>query len=156
MSLKRILTMALYAIVLIISIVGFVKIFSAEALGKTVEEMLADPDIIMGTAILITLSVILIVIVILSAFLASPILAVLSNPKGFVKSLIGAGALLVIFFLGYALAGDEITRTYKTMGIDTPGQSKLIGGVIYTVFILIVLGVLSFIYSSINSLLKQL
>lgn len=156
MSLKRILTMALYAIVLIISVVGFVKIFTADALGKTVEEMVSDPDIIMGTAILITLSVVLIVIVIFSAFLASPILAIISNPQGFIKSLIGAGALLVVFFIGYALAGDEVTRTYETMGINSPGQSKMIGGVIYTVFILIVLGVLSFIYSSINSLLKQL
>lgn len=156
MPLKRILTLALYAIVLIIAAVGFAKIFTADAFGKTIEEMLADPDIIAGTAILITLSVVLIVIVIFSTFVASPILAIIANPKGFIKSLIGIGALLVVFFIGYSISGSEVNRTYEAMGITTGGQSKLIGGVIYTVFILILIGVVSYIYSSINSLLKQL
>lgn len=156
MSIKRILTLVFYAIVLIISIVGFVKIFTADAIGKSIEEMVSDPDIMMGTAILITLSVILISIVILSAFIASPAIAIVANPKGFVKSLIGAGALLVVFGIGYAMAGNEVTRGFEAMGIDSAAKSKLIGGVIYTVFILIVVGVLAYIYSSISSLLKQL
>lgn len=156
MPLKRILTLALYAIVLIIAAVGFAKIFTSDAFGGTIDSMLLDPDIISGTAILITLSVVLICVVIFSTFVASPILAIISNPQGFVKSLIGAGALLVVFFIGYSISGDELNRTYEAMGITTPGQSKLIGGVIYTVFLLILIGVVSYVYSSINSLLKQL
>ncbi len=156
MPIKRIVTLAFYALVLITSIVGFVKIFTADAMGKSIEEMIADPQIISGVTLLITLSVILIVIVVLAAFLASPILAIMANPKGFIKSLIGAGVLLVVFGIGYAFAGDEVTREYKAMGVDTATESKLLGGVIYTMFILIVIGVLTYIYSSINSLLKQL
>ncbi len=143
MSIKRILTLVFYAIVLIVAIIGFSQIFISE-------------NVELGTSILLNFTIGLLVLIILSTFLASPVLAILANPKGFVKSLIGAGVLLVIFGIGYAIAGDEVTRATEAMGIDTASKSKLIGGVINTVFILIVLGVLSYIYSSISSLIKQL
>lgn len=156
MSIKRIVTLVFYAIVLIVATIGFAKIFNADAFGKTIEEMKYDPDIIAGTSTLIGLSIALIVIVIASTFVVSPVQAIIANPKGFVKSLIGAVVLVVIFFIGYALSGDEVNRTYEAMGITTAGQSKLIGGVIYTVFLLIIIGIAAYVYSSISSLLKQL
>lgn len=156
MSLKRIITLVFYAIVVIVATVGFVKIFSSDALGELPEVMLSDPDIVAGTALLIMLSVILVAVIVFSTFLASPILGIISNPKGIVKSLIGAAILLVIFFISYAMADDTVTRGFEAMGIDTPGKSQLIGGVITTVFALIVIGIVAYIFSSINSLLKQL
>lgn len=156
MSLQKILRAVLYVLVAAVTVIGFAKIFGSDAISSEVEVMLADEAIQGGTSVLFVLTIVLISLIVAVAFLVSPVVGIVQNPKGFVKSLIGIGVLLVIFFIGYAVAGDGVTRTYEAMGVTTAGQSKLVGGVINTVFILIVLGVLAYIYSSINSVLKQL
>lgn len=156
MSPKRIITIAFYVLVLIISVVGLVKIFGSSSLGTTPEEMLGDNGIQSGTGILIILSIVLMVIIAAVTFLLSPVLNIIQNPKGFLRSLVGVGVLLVVFLIGYAMAGEEVTPVYQSMGIDTPGKSKMIGGMLNATYAFMVFGILAYAYSSVNSLLKQI
>lgn len=156
MSPKRIITIAFYVLVLIVSVVGLVKIFGSSSLGTTPEEMLGDNGIQSGTGILIILSIVLMVIIAAVTFLLSPVLNIIQNPKGFLRSLIGVGVLLVVFLIGYAMAGEEVTPVYQSMGIDTPGKSKMIGGMLNATYTFMVFGILAYAYSSVNSLLKQI
>lgn len=156
MSPKRIITIAFYVLVLIISVVGFAKIFSSSALGSAPEVMLDDEGIQSGTGLLIVLSIILISVIAAVTFLLGPVLNIIQNPKGFLRSLVGVGVLLVVFLIGYAMAGNEVTPIYQAMGIDTPGKSQMIGGVLNATYAFMLFGILSYAYSSVNSLLKQL
>lgn len=156
MSLNRIITIVFYVVVLIISVVGFAKIFGSESLGLDSATMVADEKIQSGTGWLIGLSMFLIAVVTLVTFVLGPVLNIMQNPKGILRSLMGVGVVLVVFVIGYSVAGDSVTDVYKSMGIDTPGKSKMIGGVLNTTYVLLIFGVLSYVYSSINSLLKQL
>lgn len=156
MSPKRIITIAFYVLVLIISVVGFAKIFGSDTLGEVPEVMLDDEGIQSGTGILIILSILLISVITLVTFILGPVLNIIHNPKGFLRSLIGVGVLLVVFLIGYAMASNEVTPIYQSMGIDTPGKSKMIGGVLNATYAFMVFGVLAYAYSSVNSLLKQI
>ena len=41
-----------------------------------------------------------------------PLISALKSPKDLMKSLMGVGALLVLFLVSYALAGSEVTAKY--------------------------------------------
>ena len=47
-----------------------------------------------------------------------PLINSFSDPKQLVKGAVGLGALVVVFFIGYALAGNEVTAVYTKYGVD--------------------------------------
>ncbi len=65
----------------------------------------------------------------------------------------GVGVLLVIFLIGWALSGDEVTSTYASFGIGETG-SKLVGGMLTTMYILFIASVIGIVYSEFNKALK--
>ena len=79
---------------------------------------------------------------------------VFSNPKAAVRLLITLGILAVIVLLGYILATDEVTSVYIAKGVDTAGQSRWIGGVMNTVYIMGAIAIGSAIFSEIAALFK--
>ena len=83
-----------------------------------------------------------------------PIRYMVSHPKNAVRALIGAVAILVIFGLGYALSGDEILITYEKVGFTSPTASKLVGGALIMMYLMI-LGVIgSALFSELRKFLK--
>ena len=62
----------------------------------------------------------------LIAAVVFPLLQITQNPKALVKSGIGVAGLVVLFFISFALSGNEVTAKYTTMGVAENG-SKLIG-----------------------------
>lgn len=62
--------------------------------------------------------------------------ALTSDPKSLLKSAMGLGAILVIYLIGYALASNEVTAKYIEFGVDST-TSKLVGGLLITMYILI-------------------
>jgi len=62
--------------------------------------------------------------------------ALTSDPKSLLKSAMGLGAILVIYLIGYALADNEVTAKYIEFGVDS-STSKLVGGLLITMYILI-------------------
>jgi hypothetical protein len=100
----------------------------------------------------ITLAMIMVGLAIVLAVVL-PLIKSLGEPKVLIKSGIGVGVLLVIFLIGYALSGDEVTSTYASFGIDETG-SKLVGGMLTTMYILFIASVIGIVYSEFNKALK--
>ncbi|MCB0487419.1 MAG: hypothetical protein R2820_13385 [Cyclobacteriaceae bacterium] len=82
-----------------------------------------------------------------------PLISALKSPKDLMKSLMGVGALLVLFLVSYALAGSEVTAKYVAQGVGE-GSSKLIGAGLTMFYIVFVLALLGIVYSEINKALK--
>lgn len=85
--------------------------------------------------------------------LALPLIKSLGEPKVLLKSLAGVAVIAVIFLIGWAIAGDEVTAKYASKGI-TEASSKLVGGALTTMYILFVLAVIGIVYSEFNKALK--
>ncbi len=86
--------------------------------------------------------------------LGLPLIKALSEPKVLLKSLLGVAVIAVIFLIGWALAGDEVTAKYASKGIATATSSKLVGGALSTMYILFVVAVIGIVYSEFNKALK--
>ena len=82
-----------------------------------------------------------------------PLIKSLGEPKILLKSLIGIGLILVVFLIGWAIAGDEVTAKYASAGINET-SSKLVGGALTTMYILFVLAVIGVVFSEFNKALK--
>lgn len=82
-----------------------------------------------------------------------PLVNALKSPKDLMKSLMGVGALLVLFLVSYALAGSEVTAKYLVQGVGE-GSSKLIGAGLTMFYIVFVLALLGIVYAEINKALK--
>ncbi|MGE0590354.1 MAG: hypothetical protein AB7O48_17370 [Cyclobacteriaceae bacterium] len=82
-----------------------------------------------------------------------PLVSALKSPKDLMKSLMGVGALLVLFLVSYALAGSEVTAKYVAQGVGE-GSSKLIGAGLTMFYIVFVIALLGIVYSEINKALK--
>ena len=89
-----------------------------------------------------------------AAWLLFSIYQVAKNPKGSMKSIIGFGALLVLFFVLYSMAdGDVSSPLYEKFGI-TPTQSKLISAGLSTTYIALGAALLAFVFSEVRNLFK--
>ena len=89
-----------------------------------------------------------------AAWLLFSIFQVIKNPKGSIKSIIGFGALLVLFFVLYAMAdGDVSSPLYEKFGI-TPTQSKLISAGLSTTYIALGAALLAFVFSEVRNFFK--
>jgi len=87
------------------------------------------------------------------AVIVLPIINAIGNPKSLVSGAIGLVAILVVFGIGYSVAGSEVTATYSKFGIDA-GLSKYVGGMISTTYILVVIAVIGIIYTEVSKMLS--
>ena len=69
------------------------------------------------------------------------------------NSLIGVGALLVVFGVSYSLASSEVLSSYEEYLTDE-GSIKMIGGSIIAFYILAAGAIGSAIYSEVSSMMK--
>ncbi len=82
-----------------------------------------------------------------------PLIQGIQNPKSLVKSLMGVGALVVLFIIGYALSSSAVTTTWAAKGI-TENVSKLVGAGLIMFYIVLVIAALALIYSEISKAFK--
>ncbi|MCH8231551.1 MAG: hypothetical protein IIB82_02725 [Bacteroidetes bacterium] len=78
---------------------------------------------------------ILLTVGVLAAIIMPLFQAITTDPKSLLKSAMGLGVIVVIYFIGYALAGDEVTAKYSEFGVDA-SISKMVGGILNTMYIL--------------------
>lgn len=90
------------------------------------------------------------ILIVLSALAAViiPLAQSMGDPQSLVKSGIGLGALLVVFLIGYLLAGSEATP-----GV-TESTSKLVGGAIISMYIFFFLALGGIVYTEVSKLIK--
>ncbi|MFY0606130.1 MAG: hypothetical protein JXR10_05410 [Cyclobacteriaceae bacterium] len=91
-------------------------------------------------------SYLLIVLCALAAVII-PLAQSLGDPQSLVKSGIGLGALVVIFFISYAVASGESDAT-------TESTAKLVGGGIISMYVLFAIAILGIVYTEISKAIK--
>lgn len=94
----------------------------------------------------------LIIIAALGAIIL-PLINSLGDPGSLIKTGIGIGALLVVFAIGYVLAGNETPPVYVTHGVG-PGLSKWVGAALITMYVLFIIAVLSIIVTEVSKLFR--
>jgi hypothetical protein len=80
-----------------------------------------------------------------------PLINAIGNPRTLVKGVAGLVVILVIFGIGYSIAGAEVTATYSKFGIDA-GLSKYVGGIISTTYILVVIAIVGIAFTEISKI----
>ena len=87
--------------------------------------------------------------------LAFAISKMISEPKSAIRALISIGFLGFIYLIAYLSASDNIdAQVFQEFDIDS-SESKLIGSLIYLVYILGGLTIAAIVYSGINKLLLK-
>jgi len=98
------------------------------------------------------ISYILIIVAGLAA-VGMPIVNSLSDPSTLKGTAIGIGVLVVLYFVSYAMSGDEVTAKYTQFGVDA-GASKAIGGVMTMMYLLLFIVIGGGLYTEISKLFK--
>ncbi len=81
------------------------------------------------------LTYILLAVGVLAAIIMPLFQAITTDPRSLLKSAMGLGVIVVIYFIGYALSGSEVTAKYTEFGVDA-SISKMVGGILNTMYIL--------------------
>lgn len=84
---------------------------------------------------------------------ALPLISAIKNPAGLLRSLLGFGALVVVFLIAYAVSSSELTTTAISKGITESGN-KMIGAGLITFYLLLATSVLGLIYSEVSKTIK--
>jgi len=85
-----------------------------------------------------------------------PLINSIGHPKKLTGGLIGLGALLVVFLVSWGISGDELTSLYigASSPVTSAGMSKLIGGTITMVYLLMGIAIVGIVYTEITKALK--
>ena len=87
------------------------------------------------------------------AAIVMPFVKAFQEPKQLLRAGIGLVGLLVIFLISGILSGDEVTAMYTTKGVGI-GLSKLIGGMLIMMYLLISITIGSILYTEITKMFK--
>tara|TARA_B110000503_G_C7119299_1_gene401736 strand:- start:1180 stop:1593 length:414 start_codon:yes stop_codon:yes gene_type:complete len=82
-----------------------------------------------------------------------PIIAMTKDPKAAKSALIGVGALVIVFGISYALAGDEMTPKYSKF-ISGPEESKLVSAGLVAFYILAIGAIIATVSSAFMKIFK--
>jgi hypothetical protein len=82
-----------------------------------------------------------------------PLFYAIKQPAALGKSAIGAGVLVVLFVIAYAMSGSDVNIKAAAAGISE-SASKLIGAGLIMFYITLALAVLALIYSEISKALR--
>jgi len=107
----------------------------------------------LNTEIFLTIAYVLLGIAAI-IMIMSPIYGIVTNPQNIVKLLISVGLIVVVFILGYALAGDSVSEVQSVKFGLTQTSSKIVGTGLYVAYITFGLTVLSLLYSSVIKFFK--
>jgi hypothetical protein len=84
------------------------------------------------------------------AAIVFPIINAIKTPAALLRSLVGVGALLVLFGISYALSSGDVGAGSTV----TSGESKLIGAGLIMFYISLLLAILAVVYSEVTKAFK--
>ena len=76
-----------------------------------------------------------------------------SDPKSLLKSAMGFGFVIIVYGIGYAISGSEVTSTYTEFGVDE-SLSKSVGGLLITVYILMIIALGGIVLTEVSKVAK--
>ncbi len=83
-----------------------------------------------------------------------PLIKSLDEPKQLMGTAIGVGILVVIYGIGYLISGSEVTARYIESGVETEGLSKMIGGMLTMVYLMLGIAIVGIVYTELNKAIK--
>lgn len=84
-----------------------------------------------------------------------PLIKSLDDPKSLLKSGMGVLAILIVFFICYTLSSNEVLPKFEGEPFNlTPATSQLVGGLIYTTYVLVGTVVGGIILTEVNKAVK--
>ena len=86
------------------------------------------------------------------AAIVLPLIQSFSNPRALLGALVGVVAIAVLFFIGYSIAGNEVLPVYVKNNVTSEVTSKMIGGALITMYILILLALISIVFTEISKI----
>jgi uncharacterized membrane protein YvlD (DUF360 family) len=98
------------------------------------------------------LSYVMCIIAALGAIIA-PIFQAAGNPRSLLTSGLSLVALVVLFFIGYAISGNEVKPLYEEFNVG-PGGSKAIGGALIASYIMTIIAVIGIVYTEISDIVR--
>ena len=101
----------------------------------------------------IIVAYVLIVIGVVSA-VVFPLINAVSQPQLLVKSGIGILAVAIVFGIGYALSDSGLTAKFIQSGVETEGLSKMIGGALTMVYLLMGVALIGIVYTEFSKAFK--
>lgn len=93
-------------------------------------------------------------VVAVAIMIVSPVYGFITNPQNIVKLLISVGLIVIVFFVGYSMAGDAVTEAQEVKHGLTQTSSKMVGTGLYVTYIAFGLTVLSLLYASVIKIFK--
>ena len=87
------------------------------------------------------------------AAIVLPLIKSLDNPRSLLTMGAGLVGLVIIFLIAYALAGNEVLPAYAKQGVGET-TSKLIGGTLITMYMLIIIAILSIAATEVSKLFR--
>ncbi len=82
-----------------------------------------------------------------------PLINALGNPKGLLKSGLGVVAIVVLYFIAYAISGAEVTPEYSKYNVG-PELSKAVGGTLIMAYFLLGISVVGILFTELNKVFK--
>ncbi len=93
------------------------------------------------------------VAVALVAAVVLPLVHAIKHPAALVKSLVGVGAIVVLFIIAYTVSGTERSSIATAMGVEE-GALKLIGAGLTLFYFLLLISIVGIIASEISKAFK--
>ena len=82
-----------------------------------------------------------------------PVIFMIQNPKGIKKTLVGIGAMALLFLVAYLIASDEVLPKYEKYGVD-PSISKQVGMGLIATYLFGLGAIGAIIYSAVSRIFK--
>ena len=82
-----------------------------------------------------------------------PLIQAFGQPKSLGRMGLGVLVIGVIFLISWAMSGDEVTQVYANFGVNA-SISKLVGGALTMVYIMMAVLALGLVYSQISKFFK--
>jgi len=90
----------------------------------------------------------------LLAAIVLPVIQSFSDPKSLLGTVVGLVIIAVIFFVGFSIATDEVTNIYINNNVTEGTTSKMIGGAIITMYILVILAIVGIVITEVTKVFK--
>lgn len=90
----------------------------------------------------------------LLAAIVLPLIQAIGDPKSMLGTVVGIVIIAVIFFIGFSIATDEVTNVYINNKVTEGTTSKMIGGAIITMYILVILAIVGIVITEVTKVFK--
>ncbi|GAA0878895.1 hypothetical protein GCM10009119_18630 [Algoriphagus jejuensis] len=84
-----------------------------------------------------------------------PLIKSLDDPKSLVKVGAAIVAIAVLFFICYSISGNEVLPKFEGEPFNlTPQMSQIVGGCLYTTYVLIIVALVGIVFTEFNKAIK--